>query len=310
MTAFLNGLPYAVAQGLIWGIMAIGVFITYKVLDIADLTVDGSLATGGAVFIVTSNAGLNTAVCLLLAFAAGCMAGAVTGFIHTVCGIQPILAGILTQLMLWSINYKIMNRANTPLKEETFITMNIERLGFTITWALLICIGIVFVLYMFFGTEFGCSIRATGSNAQMSRAQGINVGLNKVFGLMLSNGLVAFSGALLSQYQGSADIKMGSGAIVIGLASIVIGTSLVSRLTRNFAITLFGTVVGAIIYFSIYQFVLNMNLSAELLKMLSAIVVLVFLAVPNIKKNYFSGKKVKRVKAKDAEKTSGGEGDA
>lgn len=310
MTAFLNGLPYAVAQGLIWGIMAMGVFITYKVLDIADLTVDGSLATGGAVFIVTSNAGVNTFVCLLLAFAAGCIAGAVTGFIHTVCGIQPILAGILTQLMLWSINYRIMNRANTPLCKETFITMNIERLGFTITWALLICIGIVFVLYMFFGTEFGCSIRATGSNEQMSRAQGINVGLNKVVGLMLSNGLVAFSGALLSQYQGSADIKMGSGAIVIGLASIVIGTSLVSKLTRNFAITLLGTVVGAIIYFSIYQFVLNMNLSAELLKMLSAIVVLIFLSVPNIKKKYFSGGKIRRIRSEKGEGASGGDGNA
>ena len=299
MSAFFNGLPYAVAQGLIWGIMAIGVFITYKVLDIADLTVDGSLATGGCVFIVASNSGMNTFLALALAFAAGCLAGAITGFIHTVCGIQPILAGILTQLMLWSINYKIMNRANTALKGETFITMNIERLGFTITWLLLICIGIITLLYFFFGTEFGCAIRATGNNEHMSRAQGINVNVNKVIGLMLSNGLVALAGAMLSQYQGSADIKMGAGAIVIGLASIVIGTSLIAKLTRNFAITMLGTVVGAIIYFSIYQFVINMNLSADLLKMLSAIVVLVFLAVPNIKKKYFSAKKVKKASDKE-----------
>ena len=288
MDAFFNGLPYAVAQGLIWGIMAMGVFITYKVLDIADLTVDGSIATGGAVFIVTANAGLNTALCLLLAFVAGCLAGAVTGLIHTVCGIQPILAGILTQLMLWSINFKIMNRSNTALMKETFITMNVERLGFTITWSLLICIAIIGILYFFFGTQFGCAIRATGNNEHMSRAQGINVNLNKVLGLMISNGLVAFAGAMLSQYQGSADIKMGAGAIVIGLASIVIGTSLISKLTSNFAITLFGTVIGSIIYFAIYQFVINMNVDSNLLKMLSAVVVLVFLAVPNIKKMYFT----------------------
>jgi putative ABC transport system permease protein len=236
---------------------------------------------------------------------AGCIAGAVTGLIHTACGIQPILAGILTQLMLWSVNYKIMGRANTALGKETFITMNIERLGFTITWAFLICVAIIGVLYFFFGTELGCSLRATGNNEHMSRAQGINVNRNKVLGLMLSNGLVAFSGAMLSQYQGSADIKMGSGAIVIGLASIVIGTSLISKLTSNFALTLFGTVVGAIIYFSIYQFVLNMNLSADLLKMLSAVVVLVFLAVPNIKKMYFS-----KVKVKKPRKLKGGKEDA
>ena len=288
MTAFFNGLPYAVAQGLIWGIMAMGVFITYKVLDIADLTVDGSIATGGAVFIVACNAGLDTYLCLILAFLAGCIAGAVTGLIHTVCGIQPILAGILTQLMLWSVNFKIMGRSNTALARETFITMNIERLGYTITWTLLICIALIGILYFFFGTEFGCALRATGNNEHMSRAQGINVSFNKVFGLMLSNGLVALAGAMLSQYQGSADIKMGAGAIVIGLASIVIGTSLIAKLTSNFALTLLGTVIGSIIYFAIYQFVINMNVDSNLLKMLSAGVVLVFLAVPNIKKMYFS----------------------
>lgn len=306
--AFINALPYAVAQGLIWGIMAIGVFITYKVLDIADLTVDGSLATGGVVFAVLINAGVNTLVCLLAAFLAGCLAGAMTGVMHTVFGIQPILAGILTQLMLWSINFKIMNKANTALEKETFITMNVERLGFTITWSLLICVGIIAVLYLFFGTEFGCALRATGNNENMSKAQGINVTFNKIFGLVLSNGLVALSGALLSQWNGSADIKMGTGAIVIGLASIVIGTSFISRLTSNFALTLSGTVIGAVIYFTIYQFVINLNVDSNLLKMLSAIIVLIFLAVPYVKKTYFS--KVKRVKETASDAAQGGNGNA
>jgi putative ABC transport system permease protein len=293
--AFINALPYAVAQGLIWGIMAIGVFITYKVLDIADLTVDGSLATGGAVFVVLNAAGVPTILGLLIAFLAGCVAGFMTGIMHTGFGIQPILAGILTQLMLWSINYRIMGKANQPLTSETFVTMNIERLGFTITWMLLICVGIVAILYFFFGTELGCAIRATGNNVNMSRAQGINVNFNKVLGLMISNGLVALAGAFLAQYNGAADIKMGAGAIVIGLAAIVIGTSLISKLTSNFALTLTGTVVGAIIYFAIYQFVVNLNVKPDLLKMLSAVVVFIFLAAPYVKKNYMP--KLKKKKA-------------
>lgn len=295
--AFINALPYAVAQGLIWGIMAIGVFITYKVLDIADLTVDGSLATGGAVFVVLNAAGVPTILGLLIAFLAGCVAGFMTGIMHTGFGIQPILAGILTQLMLWSINYRIMGKANQPLTSETFVTMNIERLGFTITWMLLICVGIVALLYFFFGTELGCAIRATGNNVNMSRAQGINVNFNKVLGLMISNGLVALAGAFLAQYNGAADIKMGAGAIVIGLAAIVIGTSLISKLTSNFALTLTGTVVGAIIYFAIYQFVVNLNVKPDLLKMLSAVVVFIFLAAPYVKKNYMP--KLKKTKAVD-----------
>ena len=295
--AFINALPYAVAQGLIWGIMAIGVFITYKVLDIADLTVDGSLATGGAVFVVLNAAGVPTILGLLIAFLAGCVAGFMTGIMHTGFGIQPILAGILTQLMLWSINYRIMGKANQPLTSETFVTMNIERLGFTITWMLLICVGIVAVLYFFFGTELGCAIRATGNNVNMSRAQGINVNFNKVLGLMISNGLVALAGAFLSQYNGAADIKMGAGAIVIGLAAIVIGTSLISKLTSNFALTLTGTVVGAIIYFAIYQFVVNLNVKPDLLKMLSAVVVFIFLATPYVKKNYLPKMKKKKAVA-------------
>ena len=304
--AFFNGLPYSVAEGLIWGIMAIGVFITYKVLDIADLTVDGSLATGGAVFIVLNASGVPTALALVIAFLAGCGAGFVTGIMHTVFGIQPILAGILTQLMLWSVNFKIMGKANRPLINETFVTMNIERLGFTITWMLLICLCLVAVLYFFFGTELGCGLRATGNNENMSRAQGINVNLNKVLGLMLSNGLVALSGAFLAQYKGSADIKMGSGAIVIGLAAIVIGTSLIAKLTSNFAITLTGTVVGAIIYFSIYQFVVNLNVDSNLLKMLSAVVVFIVLAAPYVKKNYLSRIKLGKARASGDSVNGGG----
>ena len=294
---FGNAMPGVVSLGLIWGIMAIGVFITYKVLDIADLTVDGSLATGGAVFVVLNAAGVPTILGLLIAFLAGCVAGFMTGIMHTGFGIQPILAGILTQLMLWSINYRIMGKANQPLTSETFVTMNIERLGFTITWMLLICVGIVAVLYFFFGTELGCAIRATGNNVNMSRAQGINVNFNKVLGLMISNGLVALAGAFLAQYNGAADIKMGAGAIVIGLAAIVIGTSLISKLTSNFALTLTGTVVGAIIYFAIYQFVVNLNVKPDLLKMLSAVVVFIFLAAPYVKKNYMP--KLKKKKAVD-----------
>jgi putative ABC transport system permease protein len=197
--------------------------------------------------------------------------------------------------MLWSINYRIMGKANQPLTSETFVTMNIERLGFTITWMLLICVGIVAILYFFFGTELGCAIRATGNNVNMSRAQGINVNFNKVLGLMISNGLVALAGAFLAQYNGAADIKMGAGAIVIGLAAIVIGTSLISKLTSNFALTLTGTVVGAIIYFAIYQFVVNLNVKPDLLKMLSAVVVFIFLAAPYVKKNYMP--KLKKTKA-------------
>ncbi|MBQ8344049.1 MAG: ABC transporter permease [Clostridia bacterium] len=308
--AFINALPYAVAQGLIWGIMAIGVFITYKVLDIADLTVDGSLATGGAVFIVLNAAGVPTILGLLIAFLAGCLAGFITGIMHTAFGIQPILAGILTQLMLWSINFKIMGRSNQPLSNETFVTMNIERLGFTITWMLLICVGIVALLYFFFGTELGCAIRATGNNESMSKAQGINVSFNKVLGLMLSNGLVALSGAFLAQYNGAADIKMGAGAIVIGLAAIVIGTTVISKLTSNFALTLTGTVIGAIVYFSIYQFVVNLNVDSNLLKMLSAVVVFIFLAAPYVKKNYFHNIKFKKKVAEVASSVEGGKDNA
>lgn len=286
---FINALPFSISQGLIWGVMAIGLYITYKILDIADLTVDGSLCTGAVIFAVTYGAKLNIWLCLLISLLVGALAGLLTGVLHTVFGIQPILAGILTQLILWSVNLTILGKANKPVSGSPIISM--ANIGITIIVATIFCAVIIGVLYFFFGTELGCSIRATGNNEKMSRAQGINVSVNKVIGLMISNGLVALSGALLSQYQGNADIKMGTGAIVIGLASIVIGTTIVSKISSNFALQLFGTVLGAIIYYTIYQFVINLGLDANLLKMLSAIIVTIFLAVPYCKSTYFSKKK-------------------
>lgn len=295
---FINALPYSISQGLIWGIMAIGVYITYKILDIADLTVDGSLCTGGATFAVTYAAGVNIWLALLISLLVGSLAGLLTGILHTVFGIQPILAGILTQLILWSVNLTILGKANKPVSNSPIISM--ANILPTILWSLLFCTVIVGILYFFFGTEIGCSLRATGNNEKMSRAQGINVNFNKVLGLMISNGLVALSGALLSQYQGSADIKMGTGSIVIGLASIVIGTTIVSKISSNFAVQLIGTVLGAIIYYTIYQFVINLGLDANLLKMLSALIVAVFLAIPYCKSTYFSKKKVKKEGSQNA----------
>ena len=295
---FINALPYSLSQGLIWGIMAIGVYITYRILDIADLTVDGSLCTGGAVFAVCYAAGVNIALALLLSVLVGSLAGLLTGTLHTVLGIQPILAGILTQLMLWSINLKILGKANMPVSSSPLISM--ANIPMTIMWGALFCTVIVVVLYFFFGTELGSGIRATGNNEKMSRAQGINVNLNKVIGLMISNALVALSGALLAQYQGSADIKMGTGAIVVGLASIVIGTTIASKISANFALQLVGTVCGAIIYYSIYQFVINLGVDANLLKMLSAIIVVIFLAVPYCKSTYFHSKKKAKGEKHDA----------
>ncbi len=279
--SFLNALPGAISLGLIWGLLAIGVYITYKVLDIADLTVDGSVCTGGAVCAMLVISGVNVWLAVLIAVLAGAVAGLLTGVFHTLMGIPAILAGILTQLILWSVNLKIMGQANRSLSSRTY--------GVIITqleagWAILILFAfaaaLIGLLYWFFGTETGSSIRATGNNPAMSRAQGINVSLNKVIGLMISNAIVALAGALLVQYQGFADINMGRGAIVIGLAAVIIGEAVVSFLPRNFAIRLAGVAVGGIIYYIVYQFVVWLGLDTELLKMLSALVVAVFLAIP------------------------------
>lgn len=296
----LNALPGAVAQGMIWGIMAIGVYITYKILDIADLTVDGSMTTGAAVCAVMVTSGCNVWVSMLCALLAGALAGLLTGLFHTFMGIPAILSGILTQLILWSVNLKIMGRANVALPARNyFLTVTqLERTRSILT-LVAFCVVLIAILYWFFGTERGCSLRATGCNMNMSRAQGISTNANILIGLMLSNALVALSGALLAQYLGQSDINMGRGAIVIGLAAVIIGEALFSRISRNFAIRLLGVIFGGIVYYIVYQIVIFIGLDADLLKMLSALVVAVFLAVPYWRKKYFT-------KLRPAKKGEGG----
>ena len=295
MLGLLNAMPGAIAQGMIWGIMAIGVYITYKILDFADLTVDGSLCTGGAVCAVLVAAGVNVWLAMLVAFIAGMLTGLVTGILHTFMGIPPILSGILTQLMLWSVNLKIMGKANQALNaRQHFVAVTQLDRPRTLITLTVFCIVLIAVLYWFFGTERGASIRATGCNASMSRAQGINTDFNKILALVLSNGLVALAGALLAQYSGQADINMGRGAIVIGLAAVIIGEALISKLSRNFIVKLLGVVIGGVVYYIVYQTVIYLGLDTDLLKMLSAIVVAIFLAVPYWKKKYFSAGSAKK----------------
>lgn len=289
---WLGALPGAAAQGMIWGIMAVGVYITYKVLDIADLTVDGSICTGGAVCAVLVINGVNIWVAMLVALLAGFLAGLVTGVLHTFMGIPAILAGILTQLILWSVNLKIMGMANLALPARKYDLL-LAQINITpsILFLLATVAIMVALLYCFFGTELGASVRATGNNLNMSRAQGINTDVTKICGLTLSNGLVALSGALLAQYQGFADINMGRGAIVIGLAAVIIGEAVMARFSKNLACRLLGVVIGGVIYYFVYQTVIFLGLDADLLKMLSAIVVAIFLAVPYWKKKYFTKSK-------------------
>lgn len=287
---YLKAIPPAVAQGMIWGIMAIGVYITFKILDIADLTVDGSICTGAAVCAVMTIAGLPMWLALLCSFMAGMLTGFLTGFFHTFFGIPAILSGILTQLVLWTVNLKIMGAANKALPSQRY-DLIISRIDIykSLCVIFLFVIAIVAILYMFFGTEFGASIRATGANLNMSRAQGINTNFTKIIGLVLSNGLVALSGALLAQYQGNADVNMGKGAIVIGLAAVIIGEALFGWMSRNnFAIKLFTVVLGGIVYYIVYSTVIYLGLDADYLKMLSALLVALFLAIPYWKKKYFS----------------------
>lgn len=289
---WLGALPGAAAQGLVWGIMAIGVYITYKILDVADLTVDGSICTGGAVCAVLMTAGVNVWVALLVALVCGMLSGLLTGLFHTLMGIPAILSGILTQLILWSVNLKIMGKANLPLSARQLPSIVTQsRIGASLIILGIFVLLIAAFLYWFFGTELGASLRATGSNLNMSRAQGINTNFTKVLGLALSNGIVALSGALLAQYQGFSDVSMGRGAIVIGLAAVVIGDAIMSKITTQFYFTLLGVVVGAIVYWFVYQTVIFLGLDADLLKMLSALVVAVFLAVPYWRTTYFSQKK-------------------
>lgn len=306
MLSFIGALPGAVSQGLIWGIMAIGVYITYKILDIADLTVDGSFCTGGAVFVMLFGAGVNIWLALLAALGVGMLSGLVTGLLHTVCGIPAILAGILTQLGLWSINLAIMGmKSNVAINIIDQANLNkllvslrfvqgVSKGDYPVYRHPIFVVGIftaviIAVLYWFFGTELGASLRATGANPNMARAQGIDTNVGKVLGLMISNGLVALSGALLSQFQSFADSSMGKGAIVIGLAAVIIGEVLFAKVFVNFALKLLAVSVGAIIYYVVIQAVVSLSgINTNYLKLISAIIVAVFLAIPYWKGRYFT----------------------
>ena len=296
---FINAMPGAIAQGLIWGLFAIGLYISYKILDIADLTVDGSICTGACVLAVLMSKGVNVYLCILAAFLAGAAAGAITGLFHTAMGIPPILSGILTQLILWSVNLKILGKANVSISSRKYpvLLSSIDNVSAIIV-SVIFCALTIVCLYLFFYTEVGFSLKSTGDNEAMSRAQGVNVNLNKVIGLAISNGIIAVSGALLAQYQGFADINMGRGAIVIGLAAIIIGLSVSLKIKPNFVVSLIGVVGGGIVYYLVYTFVIFLGLDTDLLKALSAVVVAIFLALPYLKAKYFN-----KAKGLDADKT-------
>lgn len=282
MVGFLTALPGAAAQGIIWGIMAIGVYITFRVLDLADLTVDGTMGTGGAVLVMCTLSGMDIKLAMLMAVIAGCLAGLATGIFHTVFGIPAILAGILTQLALYSVNLRILgNKANQTISVMNYdLIVSLRYITRSIVIGL-VCVAILIaVLYWFFGTEIGLSVRATGCNQAMSRANGINTNSRKILGLVISNGIVAFSGALLAQYQGFADVNMGRGAIVIGLAAVIIGEVLFGKIFKNFALRLLAVVFGGIVYYIVITLVLRLGLNANDLKMFSALVVALFLGVP------------------------------
>ena len=290
LSSLANSLPGAAAQGLIGGIMAIGVYITYRIMDIADLTVDGTLCTGGAICIMWMLSGHSVWMSLFFALLAGMAAGLVTGLLHTFMGIPAILSGILTQLGLYCVNLKIMGKANQAINVDKFQLLislrfikNVPFYKNTILIVAVLIILLILFLYWFFGTELGCSLRATGCNDKMARAQGINTDLNRVLGLMISNGLVALSGALLTQYQGFADINMGRGAIVIGLAAVIIGEAIFGKVFVNFGFRLLGVAFGSIIYYLVLQFVIAMGLDTDLLKLLSALVVAVFLGISTMR---------------------------
>ncbi len=295
-SVLLRALPGNVAQGLIWGIMAVGVYITFRVLDFADLTVDGSLATGGAVAVMLIKGGMNPAVALIFAFLAGALAGLATGLLHTLLGIPGILSSILTQISLYSINLRILGKANQSIglgqknlvASLRYVTANDSGLFFLKLIA--ICLVLVVLVYYFFGTELGSAIRATGCNERMARAQGINTNVMKVAALMISNGLVGLCGGLFSQYQGAADVNQGRGAIVIGLAAVIISEVAFGKLCAKrklaFAWTLIAVFVGAIFYYIAYQLVLWLKMPSDYMKLFSAIVVACFLSVPYLKDKY------------------------
>ncbi len=305
LSPLFNAAPGAISQGLLWGIMAIGVYITYRILDVADLTVDGTLATGGAVCIMLMRSGLNPWLALLCAFLAGLLAGLATGLLHTRCGIPAILSGILTQLALYSVNLRIMGgKSNQPISVDKYNLVVSQRyvtefsLRNPLIPAVVTLVVLIAILYWFFGTEYGSALRATGANPHMASAQGIDTRVAVTVGLMLSNGLVALAGALLAQYQGATDVNMGRGAIVIGLAAVIIGDVLLGKVFRNFALKLCTVVVGAVVYYLVLQIVLQLGLNTNDLKLFTALIVALFLSVPYWKGNVFK---------KKAAKTAGGE---
>ena len=299
MGAFISAIPGAIGQGLIWGIMAIGVYITFRVLDFADLTVDGTLATGGAVLVISMMNGMNVWVALLFAFIAGCLAGLATGVLNTLLGIPPILAGILTQLALYSLNLRILGKSNQALSIYKYhVLASMTDITKAIIIVAIFVVAIIAILYWFFDTELGHSIRATGCNQNMARANGININLTKTVALVLSNGLVALAGGLLSQYQGFADVNMGRGAIVIGLAAVIIGEVIFGKIFKNFALRLLAVAFGGIIYYVVMQFVISLGLNTDDLKLLTAAIVAVFLGIPYLKGQYAQ----KHIKIKEGNK--------
>ena len=293
--SLFRAMPGSIAQGMIWGVMALGVYITFRLLDFADLTVDGSFATGGEVTVMLTVNGCNIWISLLCACIAGLLAGLCTGLLHTKLGIPPILAGILTQIALYSINLNIMGKANQPVSVDNYPLVvslryvtdgSVSRLLFFLGMIVFL-LALIAVMYWYFGTEQGHAIRATGCNSNMARAQGINTNFIKVLALMISNGLVGLCGALYGQFQGASDVNMGRGAIVIGLAAVIIGEVLFGKFASKrklaFAFTLASVILGAVIYYMVYQFVLWLKMPSEDMKLFSAIVVAIFLAIPYLK---------------------------
>lgn len=289
---FLNALPGAVAQGLIWGLMAIGVYISYKILDIADLTVDGSICTGGCVCATLIIAGVPAWISILVAFVAGMLTGVITGLLQTALGVPSILAGILTQLSLYTVNLLILGKSMVGIYSGSYdLLLSVSDINSAIAVCIAVITVVIIGLWLFFYTEVGLTLKSTGDNPDMSRAQGINVNLNKVIGLAISNGIVALAGALLVQYKGSANITDGSGAIVTGLAAIFIGLSVSLKIKPNFVVSLIGVVCGGVVYYAIYTFVIILGVDTDYLKFLSATIVVVFLALPYLKGEYFTNRK-------------------
>ncbi|MBE6637364.1 MAG: ABC transporter permease [Ruminococcaceae bacterium] len=310
--AFFNALPGAIAEGLIWGLMAIGVYISYKILDIADLSVDGTICTGMCVCAMLITAGVPAWLSLVIAFFAGAIAGAVTGVFHTAFGVPSILAGILTQLMLYSVNLTILGgKALQQVSARQYhLLLNMSDNPSAIAVALGVIVIVILGLWLFFYTEVGLTIKSTGDNPDMSRAQGVNVSFNKVLGLAISNGVVALAGGLLAQYKGSANINEGRGAIVIGLAAIFIGLSVSMKIKPNFVVSLIGVVAGGVVYYVIYSSVILLGLKTDYLKMFSAIIVLLFMTAPYLKATYFAKPKVPELSGDSDETSAGGCGHA